>query len=121
MDSQLKERISILEMAGETTNEISQTVIMFSERFESKFDIELTEENSSMLITHLAMALARIKKGEAINEIDEMVSNEVRSNEYFSKLGEFFELLEDKLEITVPESEKDYIALHACTIITKYA
>ncbi|WDV44391.1 PRD domain-containing protein [Clostridiaceae bacterium M8S5] len=117
MDSALIERLNILQIAGETTEDITEAIKDFSQKFKEIFKIELVEANSSMLITHLAMALARVQKGEPINEVDKMVSDEVRNNEHFEQLKELFELLEDKLKLILPESEKDYIALHACTII----
>ncbi|KUO71280.1 MAG: hypothetical protein APF77_19760 [Clostridia bacterium BRH_c25] len=119
MDQLLRERLDILKEAGEISDEIRAAVIEFAQSFEKKYPLTITEENASMLITHLAMALARIKKGEEIIEMDELAMDEIRQSNIYGELPEFYEIIEDKLQIRLPESEKGYIALHACTIIVK--
>ncbi|MCG8641715.1 MAG: PRD domain-containing protein, partial [Desulfobacterales bacterium] len=71
MDQLLNQRLDILHNAGEISAEIKMVVMNFVHAFEEKYNLTMTEENASMFITHLAMALARIKRGEEVNPIDE--------------------------------------------------
>ncbi len=119
MDQLLAERLDILEAAGEISGEVRDAVILFAQGFEKKYSLMLTEENAAMLVTHLAMALARIKKGEAVEAMDESSMEEIRQSGIYNELPELYEMLENKLEIRLPDSEKGYIALHACAIAAK--
>jgi len=118
MDIALKERLEILKGAGEISDEIMAVVIEFAQNFEKKYSMEITEENGSMLITHLSMALARIKRGEEINEMDEMALKEVKETPIYDELPEFYKEIEDKLQIKIPDSEKGFIAVHVCTLVS---
>ncbi len=117
MDKLLIERLDILKEAGEISNEIRAAVTEFAKSFEKKYSLTMTEENASMLITHLAMALARIKRGEEVNAMDELTMDEIKQTVIYSELPEFYRMIEDKLQIGLPDSEKGYIALHACAIM----
>ncbi len=119
MDDLLQERLNILEESEQISGEIKTAVMDFAQDFEKEYSLVLTEENASMLITHLAMALARIKNGEKINEIDELALNEVKQNKLFDELPKFYKSLEEKLNIKIPDSEKGFIVVHACTVISK--
>ncbi|MBS4538738.1 PRD domain-containing protein [Clostridium sp. D2Q-11] len=119
MDKLLKQRLDILKEAGEISQDIKEATLEFISKFENKYSLEMTEENSSMLVTHLAMALSRIKKGEEIEEMNEMALEEVKQSEIYCELPEFYEAIETKLNIEIPESEKGFLALHACTLVKK--
>lgn len=119
MDQILRERLDILKEAGVISDDIRDAVIEFAESFEKKYSLTMTEENASMLITHLAMSLARIKNGEEINGMDELTMDEIRQSKIYGELPEFYGIFEDKLQIRLPESEKGYIALHTCAIMAK--
>lgn len=118
MDTSLKERLEILKGAGEISDEIMDVVTEFVKNFEKKYSAEITEENGSMLITHLAMALARIKRGEEINEMDELALEEIKETPTYNELPEFYKKIEDKLQIKIPDSEKGFIAVHVCTLVS---
>lgn len=119
MDQNLYLRLDILKEAGEISQEIKEAVLEFINSFESKYRIVITEENGSMLVTHLSMALSRIIRGEQVNPIDDLIFSEVKQSQIYSELPEFYKKIENKLEIEIPESEKGFIALHACTLINK--
>ena len=120
MDQLLKQRLEILKEAGEISEEIKSVVIDFAENFERKYSIAMTEENSAMLITHLAMALVRVKNEEKIDEMDEISLNEVKKYDVFNELYEFHKKIEGNLNIVIPESERGFIALHATALINKF-
>ncbi|SKC81724.1 PRD domain-containing protein [Maledivibacter halophilus] len=119
MDKPLKERLEILKQAGEISDEIMGVVIEFIKNFEKKYSLEINEENGSMLITHLSMALARIKRGEEIDGMDESVLNEIKQNPIYGELPEFYDEIEKKLQIKIPDSERGFIAAHGSILIDK--
>lgn len=119
MDQALMERLDILREAGEISGDIKDTVTAFAENFEKKYSLVMTEENASMLITHVAMALARIIRGEDIGEMDETALEEVSQSRIYNELPAFYQSMEAILHIKLPEAEKGFIALHACTLLMK--
>ncbi|WP_130805844.1 PRD domain-containing protein [Senegalia massiliensis] len=119
MDDLLKQRLELLEQASEIDSDIKNTVIEFADKFEKKYSLEMTEDNSSMLITHLAMALSRIKKGEIVEAMDSLALDEIKQCKIYNDLPEFYNDIEERLNIILPQSEKDFIALHACTLVLK--
>lgn len=119
MDDMLYMRLDLLEGAGEIDSSIKESVVNFVKTIEDKYFIKVTEENGSMLVTHLAMALSRIKKGKKIESINEELFEEVRKTKMYNELPEYYKKIEDELNIIIPKEEKDYIALHVCTLIDK--
>ena len=117
MEQIINDKLDILENAGEISKSIKLAVQDFAKNFEEKYEIELTEGNGSMLIIHLAMALARIQKGEPVNPIDQTALEEIKGAKAYNDFPSFFRRIEEKLGISIPESEKDYITLHGCTIV----
>lgn len=117
MDHLLIQRLDILKESRQITDEIKTAVIDFVHDFEKKYLLSMTEDNASMLITHLAMALARIKRKEKINEMDESALNEIKQNPIFNDLPEFYNNVEEKLKIKIPDSEKGFIAVHVAAVI----
>lgn len=119
MDELLMQRLNILKDAGEISEDIRTSIIDFADNLEREYCLELNEDNAAMLITHLAMALARIKKGEKINEIDELSLTEIKQTPVYNDLPKFFKKIEEKLQLKIPDSEKGFIALHVCTLVSK--
>lgn len=119
MDETLNLRLELLENSGEIDSNIRNAVVSFIKNIEDKYSIEVVEENGAMLVTHLAMALSRIKKGEEIDGVDEETFEEVKEMKVYDELPKFYKLMEEQLDIFIPQAEKDYIALHVCTLIKK--
>lgn len=117
MDDMLLLRLNLLVDSGEIDEGIRTAVIDFIKNIESSYSIEIIEDNGAMLVSHLAMALGRIKRGEEIESIDEEIFKEVKETETYKELDRFYLILEKSLDIQIPQTEKDYIALHLCALI----
>lgn len=117
MDDMLMLRLNLLVDSGEIDETIKDAVINFIKTIEKDYSIEIIEENGSMLVSHLAMALGRIKRGEEIQSIDEAIFKEVKETKTYRELDKYYSILEKDLNIQIPQVEKDYIALHLCTLI----
>ncbi|GAB6088092.1 PRD domain-containing protein [Alkaliphilus crotonatoxidans] len=119
MNTALRDRLTILVEAKEIDQTIASAVVEFIESIEKKYAVEIHEDNGAMLVTHLAMALARIKRHETIEKMDAMILKELQENQVYRDLPEFYQQLEEKLQIKLPDSEKGYIALHLCSLLNK--
>lgn len=117
MDKKIQQRLAILEAGDQLDANIKQVVIDGIKLIEDKFDILINEENGSMLVTHLAMALMRIKRGEDVEGLSEVALEEVRSQPHYDWCLEFCQWLEEQANLDIPEGEKGYIALHICSLL----
>ena len=117
MDDMLMLRLNLLVDAGEIDETIRHSVVDFVNGIEDKYSLKITEENGSMLVSHLAMALGRIERREEIQTMDEELFTEVKETQTYKELDMFYDILEENLGSEIPESEKDFIALHLCTLI----
>ena len=76
-------RLSILRTAGMLSDEDYQKVQDVIRYFREKYDLTLTEENASSMVTHLCAALGRIQRGEPVEPLDEEVYEETMQEPTF--------------------------------------
>ena len=119
----LEERLEILTNSSVIDCDIKESLLKIINVFKNKYNIVLTEENGSILITHLAMALVRIKNNQDIkdiNKIDNSVYEEVIESEYFQTANNIYKDLEYISRVSIPENEKKYILVNICVILDNY-
>lgn len=117
MDSNLKKRLEILVEGKQLESKLKEKIEKLLVEFESSFEIELKNENAAMLVTHLPMALMRIKRGEEVENLDEMILLELKKENFYSDCMDFIGQIETKTEIEIPVGEKNYLALHFCNLL----
>lgn len=115
---ELTTRLDILKDANQISQETYNILIKIIEDLKLKRNIELTEENGAMFITHLASALTRIEKNESLNKIEEFIFDEVKRDTNYELAVEITNDLE-KLTKKLPEEERDFIEMHICTLLNK--
>lgn len=109
----LKFRLDILKNSEVIDEEIYNKVISLIEHLDKKWEITLTEENGAMFITHLSMALKRIKENENVSNIDETVFEEVLVSDKLNKIKKIYEDIEKNIFVEkLPEEEKKYILVN---------
>ena len=119
MESTIKQRLDILKQANQITEKMEMAILAFVEKMEETYRLPVTEENGAMLVMHLAIALARIERGETVARMDEAVVDQIRGAKGFDELPEFLGDLEMEMGWKIPAEEFEYIALHFCTMIEK--
>ena len=105
----MKERIEILQMANLIDDVTKDTLFSVKEKLDNQFKLKLTEENGSIMITHLGRALMRAKRGEIIKEINSEVFSEIRESENFEKVKEIYKKISEDFESPLPQNEVDYM------------
>ena len=108
-------RLDIFKNAGMLSQENYEKVIKIIKYLEFK-NINIDEDNGSMLITHIVMYLNRLNKGEMIENLDEESLEELKSfNEYHNaeKIYLNFENILGKIN----ENEKGYILAHLINLL----
>lgn len=113
---ELNNRLHILMDANQISQRTFDEALKVIDMFNSRWNISLTEENGSMFITHLSIALERILKGETIEHIEESVYQEVLNNKNFHKYEKIVNDIEAEIDIKIPENEKVYLNIYVCNI-----
>lgn len=113
---ELDVRLNILKEAGQISEETFEALKRVINMLNDKFDIKLTEENGAMLITHLSVALERIKKGEIIEGIDSEIYEQIKNHPAYKECIKVLKSIEEESNIKIPENEETFIMMHLCTL-----
>mgnify|MGYP001004883494 CR=1 FL=1 len=114
----IRKRIKILHNGGAIDDEVSTLSFKTIARLE-KSEIKIDDEKGHMFLTHMAMSLQRIKKGEKVEPLKSYIIDELQNNKGHDQTKEFINFVEKEGNIKLPESEKGYILLHLCNLIGK--
>ncbi|MGL5051075.1 MAG: PRD domain-containing protein, partial [Fusobacteriaceae bacterium] len=113
----LKMRLDILNGAGAICDETKEVMCGVINMFQEKHNIVLTKDNGAMMVTHLSMAIMRVKNNIPVKAIDEEVFVETSESEHFEKAHIIYGDLSEVLDIQLPEDEKKYMLVNICVIL----
>jgi len=112
-------RLGILKDAGQIDEEVYRNVIKVIAVFDDIWSIDLKEENGAMLITHLCIALQRVKNNCPVEIIDETIYEEVKLNQYFETSEKALCKIKSEMNMDIPEREKSFLLMHLCVLFEK--
>jgi len=110
-------RLDLLLSSGTVSKETDTAIRAVIARMAERWGIALSEENGSRLVTHLAMALMRISRGESVAAMDAEAFEEFRACESFPKAVEIAEDLISWADLSIPISEREYLDTNICLIL----
>lgn len=108
---ELINRLNLLLKSGVLHEENMKTVLNMLNYLKEKYDLNLTEENSSMLVTHIAMYLER-KNKESIEGLDIDSLNELKESKKYTLALQIIQNLEKDVLGPINDSEKTFILAH---------
>jgi len=111
------ERLGILRSGNVISESVENLVRRVIFRLSDRWRINLTEESGGRIVTHLAMALMRIEKGEKIPPPQADLLDEFREIAVFPDSVEIVEDLIGWTPLDLPESEKSYLIVNVCLIL----
>jgi len=112
-------RLGILKDAGQIDEEVYRNVLKVISVFHDRWSIELKEENGAMLITHLCIALQRVKNNCPVEKIDEELYEEVKQNQYFEISQKALSNIKSEMNMDIPEGEESFLLMHLCVLFEK--
>lgn len=113
----LRVRLDILNGAGAICDKTKEVMNGVIDMFQENHGITLTEENGAMMVTHLSMAIMRVRKDEPVKSIDDEVFQETLESEHIGRAREIYGDLEKILDVELPEDEKKYMLVNICVIL----
>ena len=118
-DMDFEPRLSILRTAGMLSDEDYQKVQDVIRYFREKYDLTLTEENASSMVTHLCAALGRIQRGEPVEPLDEEVYEETMQEPTFPQALEITQGLVKEVLPGLPEDEQKFLTMHIGVLLAQ--
>ncbi len=114
---QLIFRVELLVKSGQISDNAGQKTLDFIKYLSEDRNYELTEENSSMLITHVAMAINRLQLGELVEALDQNISIQLHSSPKITEACEIVDKLVSIIGPSFDEQEYDYILMHVLNLV----
>ena len=106
----LLERLRIVEQSNVITQKTKERLLHMISYLESTHSIILNEDNGGRFITHTAMAIERIERGEGFLQSQGVMEEEIRKEENFAKAQNIAEALEQNVfKLRFPLQEKYFI------------
>lgn len=116
--SSLDFRLRLLEDSGTISPQVAAWTRRVMARVEAEYGLTLTEENGAMFVTHLAVALERLRAGEAIERMPSQALVEVRG---YSREWHFMQRVAEEaasdLGVAVPEGEIGFLTAHLAALV----
>jgi transcriptional regulatory protein LevR len=117
VSTEFRERFDMFEEAGQITSLSRWLTENALARIAHEFGLVLTEDNASQFVTHFAMALSRLQRGE-FAEASAVVADELSEHERERDvIRKVVEEIEQVLDREVPDSEIDYMTVHLCVLL----
>lgn len=115
----LELRLRLLEESGQIGPEVAELTRFVLERVQERYGVVLTEQNGAMFITHLAVALERLRSGQAIDCMlaDGLAEVKAYPEEWAFVSQVVGEEAGQRLGVAVPEGEIGFLTAHLITLI----
>ena len=105
-------RIRLLSDAEQITVEEEAGLTAMLKMFAEKWNIELNEDNAGMFVTHLAIALKRMREDDSIQPLDCVIIDEIQASVAYPKSITAMNEIESLFAVNLSDAEKGYIYLH---------
>ena len=108
------ERLDILVEAELIDQETYEKVKRIMNEVSEEFTLDLSTESGQMFITHVSMAIMRIKNNEATTDVENAIFEEIKESENFENALRFAENI---IEHEIPKNEKEYLVINGCLLM----
>ena len=119
MDGALRKRVEVFQQTGQVSEETATFATRELERAAREWGFVLKEENAGMLVSHLLLALERVRAGEPIEEWEgeEDVAEELAEVPgVVEEARRIVGRASSELGAELPETEVNFLALHLSVI-----
>jgi len=111
----IEQRISVFVQLNTLTEQEANQLLEWIATLKEQFNIVITEENGSTLITHIASMIKRTRENDVILAMEPSIYGQLVTLAVFPLALDIHHSL--SLIFSIPEEEKDYLMLHICTLL----
>lgn len=116
--NEFAERLDMLEEAEQITTLARRLTELALADLSVSLGLRFTEDNASQFVTHLAIALARINRGEDAIAMSAVVADEIEGRDReVAAVSRVMRDCEKLLDRSIPESEVAYMTVHLCAMV----
>ncbi|MCI6272576.1 MAG: PRD domain-containing protein [Erysipelotrichaceae bacterium] len=112
----MKDRLKILFENNVIDKDVYEKCINLHEGYMSENNL-VSYNAYTVFMTHVAMALNRIKSNNIVGELDDFILNEIKSDEEFNFVKNETSKIKALLNSDIPDSEMQYFWLHYLNIL----
>ena len=115
-----EERLDLLEEAGQITPLARRLTEIMVAELANEFQLVLDEESGAPMVTHIAMALTRLNRGEVAAPLSESLEKELADR--VSERAAVTRLMHETAGVLgreVPDTEISYMTLHLSALVLK--
>ena len=117
LKEELYTRLQILEDGGLISDRVTACCKQVIELIlEEKPDVD--GERFGMFVTHLAMAMQRVRTGQQENPIDSQVLATVKMDVAYPRAEAFSRKMFPVCGVEFPQTEQDFLKVHLCNLFT---
>ena len=111
------ERLDILVEAELIDQETYEKVKRIMNEVSEEFTLDLSTESGQMFITHVSMAIMRIKNGDITSNVENEIYEEIKESKNFEKAQKFSDIIAEIIEHEIPKNEKEYLVINGCLLM----
>lgn len=118
IEAEFGERFDMLEVSNQITPLARRLCGLVLAQVSEQLDVEFTESNAAPLVTHLAMALTRLNRGEAGIEWSEAVEEGIQGRDRErAVMDRAMRECGRVLDRAIPPAEVSYMTVHLISIM----
>jgi transcriptional regulatory protein LevR len=113
-----RERLDMLEESEQVTNLARRLTEMSLAQLSDELQLTLTEDNAAAFVTHLAIALTRINRGDPEIEVSAVAEEEIADRH--RERQAVIRVMRDcsrLLQREIPSNEISYMTVHLCVMV----
>lgn len=116
--AEFADRLDMLEDSDQLSRSARELTVDVLASLSARLDVQMTEDNAAQFVTHLAVALTRLARGDDAAPYSAVAEDEVRERP--RELDAVRAVMADvsrTIDRDVPDSEVNYLAAHVCAVV----
>lgn len=108
-----QERFSLMIQSGQVDLSTINLVLEIIRKIERDYNLTLDEDNAASFVSHVTLALQRLKDAKPLKDYPDVLLNEARAMpSYWAYAGEINKLVAERLGKHFDQGEVGYLTIH---------
>lgn len=112
----MESRLNLLCEAGVIDKDICSGMLKVVKRLDEEWHLPVYTEQGTMLMTHMASALMRSRRGEVIEKLDSEILAELTQSDLWPKIVSVNQALLKEFTVVLHPNEEGYLLANLCSL-----